>query len=626
MATAKQLRDLEKKVKKTQEDLNEYAKGVGKPTQTYALEYGASGRGEFTENETKTDVSSSFGVPMSEAADFENDPTYKIPKSRIPERTLSTTEAAGLQKQFGMTGIGNFNEYAGLTRSQAEAKARQKKDLLMGQTSQLTSYSFNPETINKVKDITKDFQLKLDENINDPYSGRGTKKQNLENLIAVGTSRLADSFGSIDEFNSAYQSNPGLQKSLDSFVKAGGSLEDIQSKIQMKGVPQDWDPQTYANFKEANPNLEPDAEDTSRMQSTPDYLSSLSDGSPAAMQAEQAMFVEGELAKQEIARQFSMSNEVQRLYFGDDQTIGILEQNKKLGEEKLKLIERQVENAEASARRQADYEIDKNEAEVKIAQATIEQNRLNAKNYMTGMLAKLGALQTTGAAPVAIATLDQKYQQQKQELDSKLYFANKKIRNDLKTDVNDIETKGEEEILSIKEDLSKDEETAFKEIMKVQRDAQKEIYNITKGYVKDFKSQKDKYESEAKSNADKYISSFMTLAGKGIDVKKISSMITPNGRIDTNTLTNANFAKKSGTKSTATSKPARDLKIADDSTYKYFMTLPKAFRDMWTRDILRSESDELYQIEDINSAYDFYQTNSSRFEKPKEKASDKRSA
>ena len=50
---------------------------------------------------------------------------------------------------------------------------------------------------------------------------------------------------------------------------------------------------------------------------------------------------------------------------------------------------------------------------------------------MTAQLAKLGALTTTGAAPLAIQTLDQKYELKKTELESKVKYANKDLLEEI---------------------------------------------------------------------------------------------------------------------------------------------------------------------------------------------------
>lgn len=461
------------------------------------------------------------------------------------------------------------------------------RDKQMGMTSQNNSFAFNSETMSGLKKVSDNFQLSLRSTLNQPWTASGTKTDNMTASLASAANGYAQLFNSPQDFQNAYNSSPDVQKSMDAYVKAGGDLNEVATKIQTRIAPYQDNTQT-----------------------TPDYLGQLTgqmnDGSVAAIATEKALFPESQLAQQEIARQYQMSNDLAKLYFGDENTIGLLKQKQDIAAENKRLIQVKIDNEQTNARAVADLQIQKNNADVQEQQAEIEQNRLNAKNYMTGMLAKLGALQTTGAAPVAIATLDQKYQQQKQQLDTKLSFANQKIQVDLKNDVNTVQSKGDDLIQKIKEDLSKDQETVFKEVLKSQNDTNAEIYKITQGYVKDFKTQKDKYTAEAKSNSDKYISSFMSLAGKGIDVNKISNLIGSDGRIKTDSLTNGMFAKKT-TGSSATTYGG--LPLDSKNTYTYLMTLPKAFRDWYTQELMAYPPGYAQTLGHVQGEYKRYQEN-----------------
>ena len=64
------------------------------------------------------------------------------------------------------------------------------------------------------------------------------------------------------------------------------------------------------------------------------------------------------------------------------------------------------------------------------------------------------------------------------------------------------------------------------------------------------------------------------------------------------------------------SKTARDLGFSTDSDYKYFMTLPKDFRDMYVRNVTRAGINA-GDIQKIADAYSFYQGEKSRFTLPK---------
>lgn len=436
-------------------------------------------------------------------------------------KTLGSIEAAGLAKQYGINMPGfDSSVFIGKTAGEAAQIAQEKKDQMLGQTSQSTSYSFNPDSIANTKKTADKFQLALDSMTQNPWEYNSNPEQNKNSLVDSFSSQFANSFTSAQDFYDNLQNNPELQKSLEGYIKAGGTPAMIASKI----VPV------------TNDILPP--------QDTATYLDKInSPQSPEGQTAYDALSVERQLSNEEIARQYNIPNDLAAIYFGTKETIGVLEQQKALAENKKKLIAEKELKAEATLREQAQYEIDKNNADVESAQADIELNRQNAKNYMTGMLAKLGALQTTGAAPVALATLEQKYQKQKQELNTKLQFANRKIQIDLTKDINAIESKRDEDIQSINEDLSKSDADVRKEIFKAQQTAAKEVYSITSDYAKDMRTQTDKYKAESKANSDKYISSFMTLAGKGVNLKSIPSMIDGSGRIDTTKLPASIFGK-----------------------------------------------------------------------------------
>jgi hypothetical protein len=502
--TPEKLKDLQRQLANIQTGFNTLTKTetfkvdptYKSPSTPTVPEFGASGRGEFPEQLAAGEEPMSLGVPTSEIGDYTSDPNYVIPNS-------------------------GFNApYAG--RSAKDISDQEKKDAMSraqsGQVSSLNSFAFNPETTSGVKKASENFQLALNEITGGmPFSSSGSKNVALKSTLAGAADAFAKNFKSADEFVAAYQGNQDIQKGLESFLKAGGSLSDITSKIKAPAPMPVQDGQTG-------------------QMNTAEYLSSLTGSNqndPATQAAEKALFPETLLAQDEIARQYNIPNEIKRLYFGDERTIGVLQQRKSIAEEKVRIIKTKVEDSETTAREMADYEVQKNDAEVEIAANTIEENRLNAKNYMTASLARLGALKTTGAAPLAIATLDQKYQNKKSELYTKLRFANDKIRIDMRSKINDVETKADELILSIKEDLSKDEETAMKEIMKAQETAQKEIYNITSKYATKFTDERQKYEKDAKTSSEKYIKDFYTLASKGYNPSQIASILKGTASADT---------------------------------------------------------------------------------------------
>jgi hypothetical protein len=387
-------------------------------------------------------------------------------------------------------------------------------------TTPASTYSFNPTSIANTNATANRFQMALDSGTKNPWKYNSDPQAGKQSILESYSSQFAKDFASPQEFYDNLSSNPELQKSLDSYFKSGGTPAMIANKIQVvtNDIVPEQDTATYLDKIQA--------------QNTPEGMKALMSLSP-----------EKQLAQEEIMRQTGMAKELQDLYFGTPEKKGILEQQMEQAKEEKKLIERKQLAEEKNLRQQAQYEIDKNDADAKFAAAEIELNRLNAKNYMTGKLASLGALITTGAAPLALAKLDQSYQQQKQVLDSKLSFANRDIQIKLTKGISDLELERDADIQSINEDLSKSEADIRKEIFKTQQKAADDIYNITSKYAGQLRTQTDKYIAESKANADKYNSNFMLLAGKGVPLGSIPGMIDANGRVITSKLPASIFAK-----------------------------------------------------------------------------------
>lgn len=389
------------------------------------------------------------------------------------------------------------------------------------QTQAGGAYSFTTSSIANASNTGKNFQLSLDSITNDPFSSEGSKTDSKQALIESFSTQFANAFQDPQDFYDNLASNPELQSSLSSFIKAGGTPAMIADKIQpaVNDIQPEQDVATYL--------------DQIGVKATPESYKAI-----AALQPEK------EIAQQEIMRQLNIPKNLQDIYFGTEEKVGLIQQKIDLAEEQKKILERKALADENNARAQAQYEIDKNNADAQIQMQEIEKNRLNAKNYMTGLLAHLGALNTSGAAGLALTTLDEKYQRQSMELNSKLEFANRSIQIDLTKSINDIEIGRDQDILNIYEDLSKTDEQVRKEIFKAQQDAEKQIYDITSKYASLMRTTNQKYVDEAKSNLDKYNQSFFKLAGLGINPKSIPGMIDENGRVITSKIPASAFAKK----------------------------------------------------------------------------------
>lgn len=452
---------------------------------------GASGQFSGLTNEEAQELDDArsyarqFGIAETDAPDFYSDPNFKIRE----EPKLSAYESKALGREYG---YGGTNEYAGLTRGQAEAKAKEKGVLIDRQQSQRTSYAFNPETTSGAKKILDNFSFKLNSANNDPFSGKGSKLDFTKTLLESTANDFAKLFSDQESFNTELSNNPDFKNTIDNFTKSGGNIESITSRIKAPEMIQDVGEQDVATYLK---NLSPNA-------------------TPAQKEAFETLIPEKELAQQQIMSLAKIPKELQDLYFGTPEKIGLLEEKRIQAEEYKKILDKKAKDAEDDARTQANLIIEQNNADLAIESSKIEENRLKAKNYMTGYLAKMGALNTTGTAVQTLGILDQKYEQQAQQLRTKVQFKNREIQSKLTEVVHDLENTKEEEIYSLQSDLTKDKETVIKEIYKVQQSSAKEIFGVMSKYTTALRVQTDKYTAQAEKDAKEYAKAYAKTAGK----------------------------------------------------------------------------------------------------------------
>jgi len=264
-------------------------------------------------------------------------------------------------------------------------------------------------------------------------------------------------------------------------------------------------------------------------QSTADYLGNINNPMADKQAEEQAMnelIPERAIYQEEIMRQAQIPQDLQNLYFGTEQELGIIQMKKAQAQEEKRILEEREKDDKQSLQSQAKLAIQKNKAEATIQKNQIEENRLAAKNYMTGMLAKLGALTTTGAAPLALQTLETKYQNQAQQLDVTYKFATREIENQLESKLNDIENDTDSMILKLEQDLTKDYEDIVREIQKAQQTSDRATYTIKEKYASELRARTTKYTADMKREAEAYAKKFLKTAGGGIDVAALGGLFS----------------------------------------------------------------------------------------------------
>jgi hypothetical protein len=486
------------------------------PEMSDAMKYGAAGRGEFPisdEDAAKIKAATEAGVPMSELGSptgNKKNPkeTYLDAPQKFKQPALSSGDVTRYIKSYGLDGMVNPNMYAGKTASEVDRLLLREKAKRRGQVSANTSSVFNPETLKKTQRAVDKFNFALDEADKDPFEPKKFKEDTKKNIIEVTGKELGKLFSSSEEIYSAYQTNPQLRATLDNYIKKGGSIEGIAKNVTAPVV---------QTFDQAGQNTQDPAT----------YLANLRN--PQANQKAQDMAIdelspETDIAQAEIMRQAKVPDELKTLYFGDEKSIGVLQMKREQAVEEKRILEEKEKDAKRSARDKAQLQIERNKADVKIEEAKIEENRLAAKNYMTARLASLGALQTTGAAVLALQTIETKYQSQVSNLRTKLKFANREIELGLSESIDKIENDTDDNILKIQEDLTKDSETIAKEVLKAQNDAEKEIYRVTEQHARRLRERTTQYTKDLKAAAEKQAKEYAKIASGGIDFTSVGNV------------------------------------------------------------------------------------------------------
>jgi len=492
----KQIKDAQKQVGSLSKTINkQYSKAPsGQVTGAFTTGLnaaqlgGASGIG-LEDNSTQTAISEQVQKTIEQGR----------PKSAVgtPAPTvMSQAEAEFALRGAGLSGLIDSKQFAGMKPADAQRKIQEEKNKRAGQISTNTSFSYNPETISGTKKIVDRMGIGLNDIASESWNSKGTQAEKIKFTLNASARQIASLFKSQEEFNQAMMSNPQLQQTLNTFTSLGGDLNTVQNQIQ-------------------TPVTQPD------VQSTGDYLSTLTNpqaNKEAEQKAIDELVPEREIIQSEIARQQQIPQDKMDLYFGTEEQVGVLELKKNQALEEKRIIEQKEKNEQTSFKAKAKMAIEKNNAEMRIETTKIEENRLAAKNYMTGMLAKLGALNTTGAAPLALQTLDTKYQIASQTLENQYKYAEQEIKINLDDALNNIEVKTDEEILKLEQDLTKDYDTITKDIIKLQQAADRETYNLSIKYASKLRERTTAYTKELQAEAEKYAKSFAKIAGGGIDL------------------------------------------------------------------------------------------------------------
>jgi LysM repeat protein len=424
-----------------------------------------------------------------------------------------------------------------------------------------------PEKINNTKAITDKFNLQLNQTKNTAWDSFGTKNDKIANLMQSTAGEFGKNFSSPDELDTAYNFNPTVKSALDNFISSGGTLEQIKSKILSNQATQQ--PYTIQqgdtlnaissrtgktvqelmalNPQITNPNLiqAGSALNLGNVQNTTTYLDELQ--KPYVTDPNDLLKMpQDEMIKNEMLRQMNIPKEWEDYYLGTPNKMGIFEREKAAKQAELDLIQEKLSDDKRTYREKANLNIDKTRSELAVNLAETETNRLKAKNYMTGLLAKLGALNTTGAAGEALVKLDQKYEEMKQNTTNKYNLAIRGMEIEMNEGLNDIENGYESKAQAIREDLSKSATDINKELMKLKQESQSKLYSLSSSYASLVEKQKAKAIEANKKNSNDYVTEFrsvigptlpgQTLGGRYVTVPKANS--SPVNKTTTSKTTN----------------------------------------------------------------------------------------
>lgn len=476
---------------------------LGRPTGMTDKEYADYLRGSpFLIN----DSNSKTGYRAPTQKDFNQyQQTYRIP-------TLSKAESDAVLKKYGIAGLGN-TDFTGLTASQAEAAAKKKKQEILGaSTLQNNSSYFQVTQLNNIKKASDNLKTGLSSITNDPWKTADDKKLATIDLLEKTAGEYAGVFSDPETFVSTYQSDPSFQAVMKDYVAAGGTVGDVAAKI-------------------ANPN----ARSSTGEQSVSEYLmggkNAGANGNVFTDAADSYMATDRNATIENINRLARVPNQYLDLYYGTPEKLGVFQKIKADAETSIKNLKDAYTNSQQTTSDQFDFQVQKNTYEAQTQVADLEEKRLQAKNYLTGRLAQIGALTTTGEAPVALANLDAKYEASKNATLNALSRENNLLFSKKKEAVNKLQADLADKIESISSNLNKSEEQIAKDILTVRNSTADKIAAAVEKYNTQAASTYKTFLDVTNKSAKQYIQDFLKTVSGGMSasyLKQFNSAVAAN--------------------------------------------------------------------------------------------------
>lgn len=418
---------------------------------------------------------------------------------------LTAGESQAMIKKYGLTGLSNLN-LEGLSFEQATELATKKKQEILGAaTLDNTSSYYDVTKLNNIKKTNDYLMSSLNEVKNNPWSTQQDKTVQMKSIVDNATGEYARLFASPDDFIKAYQTDPAFTNSMKTYIKSGGTVADVAKRIQ----------------SQINTDLP-------NQQTTAEYLANVKYRPEAAFNAEASLEPERVSAIEEINRLAKVPDEYKDLYYGTPEKIGYFTKVKQEAETTIKNLNDAYAKTKQTSTEQFDYEIQKQKYQADADVADLEEKRLQAKTYLTGKLANIGALTTSGEAPVALTNLDAKYERSKSAVRSN-FQNNQALLTSKKTEtINELDSDLAEKISKIESSVDKTELEIEKEIQSVTEKAEKEKKAAIDKYNAISRTTYNKFLSEANKNAKDYVKEYYKTVSGGISntyINKLSSTI-----------------------------------------------------------------------------------------------------
>jgi hypothetical protein len=146
-------------------------------------------------------------------------------------------------------------------------------------------------------------------------------------------------------------------------------------------------------------------------------------------------------------------------------------------------------------------------------EAEMEQSRILAKSSLTGMLARMGALDTSSGATFALEGLEDKYQANKKAIKSKYNTMIEDLNYAFDDKLYEMETKLSDRIYEINIDLDNSAADVRSKVAKAKYDYNKDAIKIDMDYSSKLMDYREKLKKENEKAGQDWYQQFYTTAG-----------------------------------------------------------------------------------------------------------------